>query len=96
MTGKTISSNSSWGGNPAKRIKNGIFWEGSCVHKWSKADTAKHENYYDDRYIYDPYAKCSENWDLIDLALSDADNAERKLEYIQAFIEKDDKNRFAI
>jgi len=41
VAGKTIGSNSSWAGNPSKRIRGGLFWEGSSVHNWTKKKAAK-------------------------------------------------------
>ncbi|NGM18316.1 hypothetical protein GMI70_10005 [Eggerthellaceae bacterium zg-893] len=39
VTGKKIPSNASWGGNPARSIRNGVFWNGSCVHAWGPKQT---------------------------------------------------------
>lgn len=39
VSGKRIPSNTSWGGNPAKQIRSGVFWDAACVHKYTQADT---------------------------------------------------------
>lgn len=39
VSGKKIPSNTSWAGNPSKMVKEKVFWEGSCVHKWRKQHT---------------------------------------------------------
>lgn len=49
ISNKIVSSNSIWAGNPAKKIKDNIFWSGECVHSWDKERTNKYslkENSY--------------------------------------------------
>ena len=53
VAGKTIPSNSSWGGNPARMIRDGIFWEGSCVHTWTSKKTKKRSRIDGAPYIYE-------------------------------------------
>ena len=35
ISGKTIPSNTVWAGNPAKLVKDNVFWDGSVVHTWT-------------------------------------------------------------
>lgn len=49
VPGITIENNSIYAGNPAKMIKNNIFWNGACVHKWKEEETKKSEKY--DKFI---------------------------------------------
>lgn len=39
VAGKTIASNTSWGGNPARLIKEGVSWDGRCVHAYAEKDS---------------------------------------------------------
>lgn len=41
ISNKIIESDSIWAGNPARKIKSGIFWSGECVHSWTKDKTDK-------------------------------------------------------
>ncbi|MBR3225749.1 MAG: acyltransferase [Atopobiaceae bacterium] len=52
VAGKTIPSNTSWSGNPARLIREGVFWEGSCVHMWTRAKTRKSETLRTKDYLY--------------------------------------------
>ena len=52
VAGKTIPSNTSWAGNPAKQIASDIFWDGRCVHSWTKTETAANQQYKSRNYIY--------------------------------------------
>ena len=40
VSNKKIDANSSWAGNPAKKIKDGVFWNRPCVHTWTEKQTA--------------------------------------------------------
>ncbi len=54
---KLINNNSSWGGNPIRKIKDDIFWDRSSVHRWTSDLTEKSKNYVDfihDSDIVDP------------------------------------------
>lgn len=39
ITGKSIGHNSIWAGNPAKKIKDNIFWDATCVHAFDEQMT---------------------------------------------------------
>lgn len=54
VAGKTIPSNESWGGNPAKQIKRNVFWEESCVHTWTSKKTKKHAKWEGNEFIFEP------------------------------------------
>lgn len=82
VAGKEIPPNSSWGGNPVKLLKEGIFWEGSCVHSWTPEQTAKRQSYQDDKYIFADKS-ASVDYDEIDRKLSEAVNAKERLDYLQ-------------
>ena len=58
VSGKRIPSNTCWGGNPAKQIKSGIFWEGSCVHTWTPKKTKAHANWEGSEFIFNQDETC--------------------------------------
>ncbi len=92
VSGKHIPSNESWGGNPAKKISDGIFWDNACVHAFDEEKTEKSMEYSSRKHIFK--YKSNENIPFlkIDEALSSG-SVENKIDYIKNFSE--DKNRFA-
>ena len=52
VAGKTIPSNTSWAGNPARLIGEDVFWEGSCVHMWTRSKTEKSKKLRTKDYLY--------------------------------------------
>ena len=41
VAGKTIGSNTSYGGNPAKKLADNVFFTRDVVHTYMKKDTKK-------------------------------------------------------
>lgn len=95
-SGKTILSNESWGGNPAKKIAGGIFWDGACVHKWTSAETEKYHNFISDKFIFNYNKDDYLDFTLIDQRLSQAKPSSEKLEFLLSIKSDSDKNRFAL
>ena len=58
VSGKCIPSNTSWGGNPAKQIKSGIFWEESCVHSWTPKKTKARAKWEGSEFIFNQDETC--------------------------------------
>lgn len=52
VSNKKIPSNTIWGGNPVRQIKDNVFWDQGCVHKWLPNDTEKNIQYPDLRWDY--------------------------------------------
>lgn len=52
VSGKKLPSNTSWGGNPSRQIRDRVFWEGSCVHTWTGQKTAQSQTMLSDEFIY--------------------------------------------
>ncbi len=52
VTGKRISSNTMWGGNPAKEIKSNIFYDSRCVHSYTSEETEKTSKNVSQDWIY--------------------------------------------
>lgn len=52
LSGKQISSNTIWAGNPARLVKENIFWDGSCVHTWTEKETKQRWHDNSTKWIY--------------------------------------------
>lgn len=77
VAGKRIGSNSSWAGNPAKFLRKGIFWDGACVHTWTKKQTAAHQQMDGVDYCF-----CVDEGTLGDRFIASCDlPAEKRLEH---------------
>ncbi len=96
VSGITIPSNECWGGVSAKRLKTGVFWEGSCVHSWTELKTQKSQIYEEDTYIYNKNLNNLTSYNEIDIQLSNAKTSNDKLGYILELVQINEKNRFAI
>lgn len=95
MSGKEIKSNEVWGGNPARIIKDDIFWSWQCVHNYDAAESQKMQYMYDEKYIYDFAKDKYMNFENIDAKLSSSISVEEKLEYLQWIDSIGEKNRFS-
>lgn len=93
--GKEIESNTSWGGNPARQIAQGIFWHRDCVHQWNDEQTAAHETYEKASFIYRNNAEEYIPFAAVDKSLAGTD-ADAKLAYLKQLSENKDKNRFSL
>lgn len=96
IAGKEIPSNTVWAGNPARLIKNEAFFDREGTHGLR---TDQHENdsiLYEDakKYIFDG-AEGVKNFEMLDKELTEAENAESRLERLLARTVQKDKNRFA-
>jgi acetyltransferase-like isoleucine patch superfamily enzyme len=94
VAGKTIPSNSCWGGNPATKLKDEIFWSGECVHSWTEEMTKNNDNCHHDHYTF---ANTGEVVDISDFerqlqATSQATDKVRLL--IKMLLKNNAKNRF--
>ena len=95
VSGKIIPSNTIWAGNPARQIKDKIFWAGRSVHNWKDAETKKYAVMPTDIYTYERDGE-SLSFDKIDRALSACRTAEDKMNYLLELSKNAAKNRFAI
>lgn len=102
VAGKQIPHNESWGGNPCKRIKENVFWDGSCVHRWDDKQTELSMNYVNfaekmkkkpDAWKYEYREAESISFDSIDQLFSDK-SIEEKLQFMDELTAKKTKNRF--
>lgn len=94
ISGKKVSSNVSYAGNPARLIREEIFWEGSCVHGWREKETFQHQKYKGDEWLYgiDDDSKTMED---IENLLCKKKSVQKRLENL-LLLYGEAKNRFAV
>ena len=94
-SGKRFVSNAVYGGNPARIIKENIFFSAECVHSWTERETKKYAEMSTNKWIY-----TDNEWmdfEKFDLFLQQEISAKLRLEKIQdILIAKKKKNRFYI
>lgn len=97
VAGKTIPSNTSWAGSPARQIARGVFFDGACVHGWTAEQTAASQTFASDKWIYDNAPQCDQSG-LVQLAnrLAGVTSAEERIAFVQSTYLEKGKNRFAI
>ncbi len=95
VSGKRVPSNTSWGGNPAKTIRSGIFWDGASVHNWDERQTKEALIYPDDRYVFEKDEATISGGRVLD-AIRFVGNTDRRVEAIRDLLMCDSKNRFFI
>ena len=94
LAGKTVPSNSSWAGNPARQIKAGVGWDGRCVHSYGKAESAAVER-CDSSTI--SFRGCEGAMSRLSSRLKCEERSFQKCEIIKECLYSDDEqNRFAI
>ena len=96
-SGKTIPSNTSWGGNPMKHLGSKVFFTGDCVHRYNEQQTEESMKYEGDEFIYHYEEGVTKSFSEIDEALSACANAKEMLSYLKKEIRKNkEKNRFFV
>lgn len=99
VAGKKIGHNSSWGGNPARKISDSVFWDGACVHNWKQEKTQKSQVYASfyntdpERYIYEYDRDQAIPFRDLDAAF-DRNSPEENVEFLKALSDNNCKNRF--
>lgn len=94
VAGKEIASNSCWGGNPAAKIKEQIFWSGECVHSWTEETTHHYATCEHDHYIF---ANCGQviNINELEQRLQHAKTAADRFNVLlNTVLKNNNKNRF--
>lgn len=94
VSGKKIPANSSWAGNPAKKIKEGLFWRNPCVHTWTDKKTAENETFNEKTYIYKYKHSEFISFDEIEDSIKPSRSVQSKLNYLEKLSRNSDKNRF--
>lgn len=90
---KIISSNTVWGGNPAKKLKEEIFWCGDCVHKWIEFETNSNMVRDTDEFIFKEN-KNNISFNSIEIKLLELKECELKLKFLKEITKE--KDRFYI
>ncbi len=97
VAGKKIESNCSYAGNPAKKIREGVFFTGDCVHTYREKETQQHQVYNDDKYIYSYEAQDIIPFSNLETHLNQLTLAQEKLNYLlEILCNTQNKNRFFI
>ena len=94
VSGKTIPSQTIWGGNPAKQIRDGIIWDPRCVHAWTDEMIAENEKLDSAEYDYSYNKKSYIAFENLDEELLAA-NVERKFEILQELQSNKKHNKFS-
>lgn len=94
VSNKKLNSNSIYAGNKLHLIKENVFWDGKCVHKWTSGNTKKYMVEPSDKYIYKKNK--TNNFIIIEETLNKLTSAEKKLEYMLTKMNQENKNRFSI
>lgn len=96
VAGKKVPSNVSFGGNPARLIRKGVFFLGESVHGWTEEKAKEFEICDEDRWIYEDDGKTL-NLAEIDAALTHAADAQERLDIVKStFAVQGNKNRFFV
>jgi len=93
VAGKRIPSNESWAGNPARKIKSGVFFRGNSTHGYTDEEIEKWSVYQNDRYIY-RVDDSTVKFEDIETALRKLGTAEERAAWLARFGGEQSKNRF--
>ena len=104
LSGKRVPHNTIFAGNPAREIRHGIFWEGSCVHAWKEEKSATSQSFRDyagscdhvqseDDYIFYYNSAHRIAYDELDAVFS-AKETEGKLHFLHGLSNETSKARF--
>lgn len=105
IAGKHIPNNTVWAGNPARQIKEDVFWDNACVHAWKENMTAIADSYDSfnekcnkdhntDRWIYNYCKEESLDYDDIDQSLNNLKGSQEKCDFLIRMNNTKSKNRF--
>lgn len=105
VAGKRTKSNESWAGNPCKKIRDGVFWDETCVHSWDEETTKLSENYENfakaklnnanpNQWIYKFNKNDAISFDEIEHGIDNCTTADERLEFLINLNKSKKKNRF--
>ena len=95
VSGKKISSNTVWAGNPAKLVSKDKFWLWPSVDGFTEEDSKTYDKYSSDEFIYKHDPEVYIPFDEIDHQLTLCKTADEKMEYLLKISDMDAHNRFA-
>ena len=84
LANKKVESNSAYAGNPARKIRPGVFFVGKSVHNYTLEQTEKSMTYSGDEFIYEAGEQV--DFEAMDKALTLMEKPERKLEVLQKYL----------
>ncbi|MBR6785664.1 MAG: acyltransferase [Clostridia bacterium] len=94
VSNKKIGANSSWAGNPAKKIREGLFWNRPCVHKWTEEQTKDSRHFIRNTFIFKHKRSEYISFSEIEEKLDAKNSVDSKLKYLGKISADDSKNRF--
>lgn len=94
VSNKKIGANSSWAGNPAKKSREGLFWNRPCVHKWTEEQTKDSRHFIRNTFIFKHKRSEYISFSEIEEKLDAKNSVESKLKYLGKISADDSKNRF--
>ena len=94
VSNKRLNSNCIYAGNKLSLIKENIYWDGKCVHKWTDTTTEKYMFDSNDEFIYKNNK--INNFAIIEDNLNKLVTSEEKFRYINKKMKIKDNNRFSI
>lgn len=95
VSGKTIPSNTCWGGSPAREISTGVFFCPESVHAFTVEETERSQYYPSSRFIYQK-SVTPPLCDLLHRLLDAGAIANQRLDTLLDVLDCDDHNRFTI
>lgn len=97
VSGKRLFSNTVYGGNPAKNIKENVFHSKKSVNAFTELETEKYSKFIDDRYVYNNTSDKINYFQKIEDDINTLKNCENRLEYLKQISNVlTNKNRFYI
>lgn len=93
VSGKTIGSNTSWAGNPVRKIKSNLFFIKERVHNYTQKETQNSEQYLSDQFIYQKDSNLIDPQEIFKF-LNDEKDVCKKIDYLKNL--KQTKNRFFV
>ena len=103
VSGKRIPRNTAWAGNPARQVRENVFWDGACVHFWTEDMTELSRDYRKyavlqkkakpDAYTYSFTPSGCLSYAEMD-ARFDTGTTDEKLVFLKTLLEDETKNRF--
>lgn len=95
VSNKTISSNSLWGGAPAREIRQNVFYDSVSIHSYTAIETAESMKYDDDSWIYKDEGEII-SFEEIEQNLNNIGSVDEKIAFLISIKNNASHNRFFI
>lgn len=97
VSGKRIPSNTIWGGNPVRLIREHVVFDSKCVHKWTPEDTKRFWTYDSSVFLCQHYKdNTTIDIDKLDVELKNFCSADDRLKFVGNHLTNISSNRFFI